>query len=301
MLKKFLIIVLSAAFVTGLASCGTSASADTASAAAKTEPVEAETAKAVSRAEWSLDDIAALSDIVTGVTDREYAVSEGADYKIHEDIAYDRDIVYTVLFDTAAVRFDVPGEYEMIYWIYFDAAALKAWADENGLTLDIPDTDRLAVWVYATVTVTEAEEEEDETEEDAEGTADVSDGDAAASTASGSAKSGSSGTVKGGSSSCNHNWVATKHNEEGHYESVLVTEAYDSKEKVGSQYFCNNCSYTNADANKVITHCDDVCNCGYHTGYIYETVHHDAVYEKQWVVDKAAYTTYKCSKCGAVK
>ncbi len=29
--------------------------------------------------------------------------------------------------------------------------------------------------------------------------------------------------------------------------------------------------------------------------------HHDAVYENQWIVDKAAYTTYKCSKCGATK
>ncbi len=55
---------------------------------------------------------------MTGITDREYEPGEGAAYKIYEDITYDRDIVYTVLFNTAAVWFDEPGTYGMTYWVY---------------------------------------------------------------------------------------------------------------------------------------------------------------------------------------
>ncbi len=139
MLKRFLIVMLSAALVTGLASCGTETSADTeadtALVAAETEIAEIEataavakerTAETVTRAKRTRDDIAMLSDVVTGIADREYTAGEGAAYKIREDILYDHDVVYTVLTNTAAVRFDTPGIYNMTYWVYFDAAALKA-------------------------------------------------------------------------------------------------------------------------------------------------------------------------------
>ncbi len=192
------------------------------------------------------------------------------------------------------MRFDVPGEYEMIYWVYFDAAALKAWADENGLTLDIPDADRLAVWVYATVTVTEAEEEE--TEEDAEDAGDETDipddGTSTASSVSsgGSTKSASSGSSKGGSSTCNHNWV-----DQGHYESVLVTAAYDEKVLSAEYAVCTKCGYSSTNVTDVAGHCTHVCGCGYTFRDEYTTVHHDAVYKTEWV------SSYKCSKCGATK
>ncbi len=347
MFKKLLIVILSAALVMGLVSCGTETSADTeadtASAAAETEIVEIEataaiakerTAETVTRAKRTLDDIAMLSGVVTGITDREYIAGEGAAYKIHEDILYDRDIVYTVLTNTAAVRFDTPGIYNMTYWVYFDAAALTAWAGESGVSLegwsdpdgtviDVPDSGRLAVQVRANVTVTE--DTEDETEEDAEdakGTADDADGGAsgsAESAASGgtseSTKSGNSGgssksASSGGSSSspsnssssgssnsnssCDHNWV-----DEGHYESVLVTAAYDEKVSDGSAYVCGTCGYATKNSSEMDVHIVNKNSSCYHSWTTvkkqYTTVHHNAVYETKWV------SSYKCSKCGATK
>ncbi len=283
-MKRLLIAAIVMALGLTFVSCNTEAEASN-----ETEPVVTS-----ERAEWSLDDIATLSEIVSGIADREYAVSEGADYKIHEDIAYDHDIIYTVLLNTAGVRFDVPGEYEMIYWVYFDAAALSGWADENGLTLDIPDTDRLAVWVYATVTVTEAEEEDIEDAEDAEDETDIpDDGTSTASSVSsgGSAKSTSSGSSKGGSSTCTHNWV-----DQSYYESVLVTAAYDERVLVGGHYVCNKCgaSLSNSELDYHMTGSTG-CHSSYYAVDDYETVHHDAVYETKLV------SSYKCSKCGATK
>ncbi len=127
-------------------------------------------------------------------------------------------------------------------------------------------------------------------------------GAASASTA-GSGSGGSGGSSKSGTATtCDHDWVATKHEATGHYESVCVQEAYDLSEKVGSHYVCNNCGFASTDTFEMVAHTSSNCDdCGYHTEYIYETVHHDAVYENQWVEDTAAYTTYKCSKCGATK
>ncbi len=312
MKKKLFTMLLSFTMIAALTACGTeTASApDGGSAVAETEPAEADEPledaalnAAVTRAEWSLDDIATLSGIVTGVTDREYAVGEGADYKIYEDIAYDRGIVYTVLFNTAAVRFDEPGEYPMTYWVYFDAAALSAYAKELNTGLLIPDTGRLAVWVYATVTVTEPEE--DEGDEDAEDTEDIEavigapDGGAAASSVSsgssgGSSKSASSGSRSsgstGGSSSgssksgnsataCNHNWVEiTK--EEDVYELVCHT-------------ICNTCGedISGNAGEHAKAHALNHENDGYHSEYWSEKVGTKTV----------GTGTYKCSKCGATK
>ncbi len=111
-------------------------------------------------------------------------------------------------------------------------------------------------------------------------------------------------TVKNGkvtkTQTCSHNWVATKHEATGHYENVLVQAAYDEKVATGSEFKCKKCGYTTTSGDDINVHCSS-CGSGYTVTAIYETVHHDAVYEKQWVQDTAAYTTYKCSKCGATK
>jgi len=123
-----------------------------------------------------------------------------------------------------------------------------------------------------------------------------------------------------------HNWVAqyttVHYEEEGHYEDVLVQEAYD--EPVYETH--NVCNYCGLDITmsglSTGAHCttcgppmpeDHPCYVqGETMGSSYGTVkvqvdiiHHDAVYETQWIVDKAAYdekvlTGYTCT-CGATK
>lgn len=123
-----------------------------------------------------------------------------------------------------------------------------------------------------------------------------------------------------------HNWVAqyttVHYEEEGHYEDVLVQEAYD--EPVYETH--NVCNYCGLDITmsglSTGAHCttcgppmpeDHPCYVqGETMGSSYgtvkvqvDTIHHDAVYETQWIVDKAAYdekvlTGYTCT-CGATK
>ncbi len=120
----------------------------------------------------------------------------------------------------------------------------------------------------------------------------------------------SGGKVTNSTSTCSHNWVATYHEATGHYEtvSVKVQDAYD--EYVEGYYICNGCGAIfkdseygggNGSNDACIIHCSDE-GSSYHRESSY-TAHHSAVYENQqkWVQDTAAYTTYKCSKCGATK
>lgn len=125
-----------------------------------------------------------------------------------------------------------------------------------------------------------------------------------------------------------HTWVAqyttVHHEEEGHYEDVLVQEAYDEP-VYERHYFCGYCGLDiTAAGTDPDTHCT---KCGeplseddpfYVPGVItttgsnygsksvqVDTIHHDAVYETQWIVDKVAYdekvlTGYTCT-CGATK
>ncbi len=129
------------------------------------------------------------------------------------------------------------------------------------------------------------------------------------SSSSGGSSSGSSSSSSSSSSSkstsCDHNWVATTHEATGHYEKVLVSAAYDEKVANGYQYVCNNCGYAVSTTSAILAHCKPgkctESGTSYHAEDLYTTVHHDAVYENKWVQDSAAYTTYKCSKCGATK
>lgn len=123
-----------------------------------------------------------------------------------------------------------------------------------------------------------------------------------------------------------HTWVAqyttVHHEEEGHYEDVLVREAYD--EPVYEVHYI--CHYCWVDITEIESDPDTHCNlCGppmstdnpfyepgatdgssYGTKKVkVDTIHHDAVYETQWIVDKVAYdekvlTGYACT-CGATK
>lgn len=119
-----------------------------------------------------------------------------------------------------------------------------------------------------------------------------------------------------------HSWVEVYkdvyHAEEGHYENVLVKEAWTESVPVYEEKWvaiCNGCG-------KDITgfhneHMEEQMlagnyACGSWRGEYKQvqtgtnTIKHDAVYEKKWVVDKQAWTEkvlsgYKCNSCGATK
>lgn len=156
------------------------------------------------------------------------------------------------------------------------------------------------------------------------------------STSNGSQSSGNTTTSKpssGSSSSSSssnsnkeetHNWVpitsVVHHDEEGHYEDVIVTPAwteevpvYETKEVM----ICNDCGadITNLSQSEYEEHMmNHILNGGkgswrtewkqVQTGT--KTVTHDAVTEKRWVVDKAAWdetvvTGYRCTIHGETK
>lgn len=123
-----------------------------------------------------------------------------------------------------------------------------------------------------------------------------------------------------------HNWVAqyttVHYEEEGHYEEVLTQEAYEEA-VYETHNVCNYCGFDMTANNvKIDTHCllcgppmspdDPFYVEGATEGSTYgtvdvqvDTIHHDAVYETKWIVDKAAYdekvlTGYTCT-CGATK
>lgn len=140
-----------------------------------------------------------------------------------------------------------------------------------------------------------------------------------------------SGGNQGGGNGGNthqHTWEAqyrtVHHDEVGHYENVCVKEAYDEPVYEG-HYVCNYCSKDITSSGEGPDHCivcgpplseDDIryvpgiiTTAGSSYGTIrvqVGTTHHEAVYEKKWIVDKKSYDEqiqngYKCTTCGAVK
>lgn len=119
-----------------------------------------------------------------------------------------------------------------------------------------------------------------------------------------------------------HSWVEVYkdvyHQEEGHYENVCVKDAWTESVPVYEQRersICNGCG-------KDITghpwdHIEEQALAGNYAcgGYHSEwkqvqvgtnTIKHDAIYEKKWVVTKPAWTEkvltgYKCTDCGYTK
>lgn len=137
--------------------------------------------------------------------------------------------------------------------------------------------------------------------------------------------SSTSGSIGGNTSnkeeSHTHTWVEVykdvSHAEEGHWENVLVKDAwteslpvYEEKEVM----ICNDCG-AELTVDNVYDHIFNHLENGGKGSWRSEwkqvqvgtnTIKHDAVYEKKWIVDKAAWTEkvlsgYKCSSCGATK
>lgn len=119
-----------------------------------------------------------------------------------------------------------------------------------------------------------------------------------------------------------HNWVAiteqVHHDEEGHWEEVVVKPAWTEEVPIYEQRevaICNGCG---ADiTSNIDKHMTDnilagnMACTGWHTDWKQvqvgtNKIEHPAVTDKKWVVDKAAWTEtvttgYKCSGCGATK
>lgn len=138
--------------------------------------------------------------------------------------------------------------------------------------------------------------------------------------------SGSNNSNNGNSSnnkpSHKHNWVnvtkTVNHPAETHQEDVYenrqvkVKDAWDEKVWVKTLNVCNQCGYSTTSGSAMDEH---LLEYGHSSSSkdIYETVHHDAVYETQrvkvgtkTVTDKAAWTEtvvtgQKCSFCGETK
>ena len=119
-----------------------------------------------------------------------------------------------------------------------------------------------------------------------------------------------------------HSWVEVYkdiyHDEEGHYENVLIKEAWTETVPIYETKIVNICNGCGQDITgnerehmKSAALAGNMQCGGWHneqrqvqTGT--KTITHDAVYEQKWIVDKAAWTEkvlsgYKCSSCGATK
>lgn len=88
-------------------------------------------------------------------------------------------------------------------------------------------------------------------------------------------------------------WTETvEHPEEGHYEEVVVQEAWDEEVTV-IKNVCHNCSYIITSNEDAVKHMEENymngCTSFGHKEFT-EIIHHEAVVEQQWKVDKPAWT-----------
>ena len=132
------------------------------------------------------------------------------------------------------------------------------------------------------------------------------------------------GSTSGGTSTQTqthtHNWVpvttVVHHDEEGHWENVLVSEAWTEEVPIYEEQeraICNGCGadITNNTTEHNMNHMLNGEKGGWHTEWQQvqvgtNKINHDAVYDKKWVVDKADWdetvtTGYRCSSCGETK
>lgn len=137
----------------------------------------------------------------------------------------------------------------------------------------------------------------------------------------GSSTSGSTGgNTSNKEESHTHNWVpitsVLHHDEQGHNEKVLVSEAWTEEVPIYEEQYraiCNTCGedITSNYAEHIKQHMLNGEGGSYRNEVVQiqvgtNKINHDAVYEDKWVVDKAAWdetvtTGYKCSSCGATK
>ena len=117
-----------------------------------------------------------------------------------------------------------------------------------------------------------------------------------------------------------HSWVEqykdVYHDEEGHYEDVIVKQAWTESSPIYEEQYRAICNTCGADiTNSYIQHSKNHMLNGENGSYRNEpvnvqvgtnTINHPAVTEKKWIVDKQAWTEkvltgYKCSSCGETK
>lgn len=129
-----------------------------------------------------------------------------------------------------------------------------------------------------------------------------------------------SGSISTQTHTHTHNWVpvttVVHHDEEGHWENVLVSEAWTEEVPIYEEQeraICNGCGadITNNTTEHNMNHMLNGEKGGWHTEWQQvqvgtNKINHDAVYDKKWVVDKAAWdetvtTGYRCSSCGETK
>ena len=132
------------------------------------------------------------------------------------------------------------------------------------------------------------------------------------------------GSTSGGTSTQTHththNWVpvttVVHHDEEGHWENVLVSEAWTEEVPIYEEQYraiCNTCGEDITDnyAEHIKKHMLNGEGGSYRNEVVQiqvgtNKINHDAVYDKKWFVDKAAWdetvtTGYRCSICGETK
>lgn len=119
-----------------------------------------------------------------------------------------------------------------------------------------------------------------------------------------------------------HSWVEVYkdvyHAEEGHYENVLVKDAWTETVSIYETKIVNICNGCGKDITGFENdHTEEQALIGNYAcgGWHNEqrkvqtgtnTITHDAIYEQKWIVDKAAWTEkvlsgYKCNSCGSTK
>ena len=106
------------------------------------------------------------------------------------------------------------------------------------------------------------------------------------------------------------------HDEEGHWENVLVSEAWTEEVPIYEEQYraiCNTCGEDITDnyAEHIKKHMLNGEGGSYRNEVVQiqvgtNKINHDAVYDKKWFVDKAAWdetvtTGYRCSSCGETK
>ncbi len=105
-----------------------------------------------------------------------------------------------------------------------------------------------------------------------------------------------------------HEWAAKteliEHPEEGHYETVVVEEAWDEPIYKATN-ICSVCQIDLGSTDNAGLHSAETGHSYYVGDFQVGTKHHDAVTEQQWVVDKKAWyesviVGYEC-QCGATK
>ena len=88
-------------------------------------------------------------------------------------------------------------------------------------------------------------------------------------------------------------WTETvEHPEEGHYEEVVVQEAWDEEVTV-IKNVCHNCGYIITSQEDAVKHLKENYMNGcqsYGQKEFTEIIHHEAVVEQQWKVDKPSWT-----------